>query len=266
MTTPTISDSLIETCRAAAQAGADVLKAACGAAQVYEKGPADFVTEVDVASQQAIVEVIRARYPRQQIIGEEGTNLAELTLEAGDYWLIDPLDGTTNFIHQLPHYAVSVAWVVEGVPRVGCTIDPLRDEQFWASSGQGAWLNDERMSASGTTDPAQALIAISLPAVVEPESSDVRRLLDALQTCRAVRRLGAATLNLAYVAAGRLDAYWASSLQPWDAAVGKLMIEESHGLLTGIDGQPFELSTPHLLCAGSAALHASLLELVQRSA
>lgn len=257
---PSVDQRLISDCKAAAALGAEAVTSGRADFAVREKGHADFVTEVDLASQQAITDYISKRYPTHHIVGEEGAD-ADLS-EDGYCWLIDPLDGTTNFVHGVPHYAVSVALTLDSRPLVGCIIDPLRDERFWAAVGAGAWLNDQRIMASATPSMGAALVAVSLAAKVDINSVDVARMLTTLQTCQAVRRFGSAALNLAYIAAGRLDAYWASTLQPWDVAAGIVLIQEAGGVISRIDGGTLALSDPRLCTAGNQSLHSSLLELL----
>ena len=257
-----IDPRMISDCKAAAALGAEAVTSCRADFTVREKGHADFVTEVDLASQEAITDYISQRYPTHHVVGEEGEG-ADLAVD-GYGWLIDPLDGTTNFVHGVPHYAVSVALTLDSRPLVGCIIDPSRDERFWAAVGAGAWLNDQRITTSATRSLDAALVAVSLAAKVDLDSVDVARVLTALQNCRGVRRLGSAALNLAYIAAGRLDAYWASTLQPWDVAAGIVLIQEAGGVISRIDGGTLALSEPRLCTAGNQSLHSSLLELLNQ--
>ena len=140
-------------------------------------------------------------------------------------------------------------------------LDPVRDELFFATAGNGATLNGEEISTSTTGELSQALVAVSFPANIEDESLEVRRFARALHHCQAVRRIGSAALNLCYLASGRLDAYWASSVQPWDVAAGILFVREAGGLVTALDGGEFQIDKPLMLATASEPLHASLLEL-----
>ena len=243
-------------CRDAARAGVEVIRAAGRNFEFRAKAPADFVTDVDLASQRAILNHLRQHCPDHAVVAEEDGQ-SELTTES-TFWLIDPLDGTTNFIHGLPHFAVSVALIHEGQPVVGCTADPCLQEEFWAVRGQGAWLNDTPIRTSGQAQISEALIAVSLPPSVSSGIPEITYMMRTISACRAMRRLGSATLNLAYVAAGRLDGYWATSLKPWDVAAGMLLVSEAGGTLSGSEGRPSSLHDPRVCAAASSILHGTL--------
>ena len=252
---------LLETCELAARAGASELVAWRGRFQTREKGPADLVTDADIASQAAIRREIAARFPHHLFLGEEKTS----PIEVGDddfVWLVDPLDGTTNYIHGYPFYAVSVA-VAHGRELVaGVIFDPLAEEIFIAEQGSGAFCNGTRLTTSNVKSVGEALVAVSLPPRVGPESPDLADFIRVVQVSQAVRRSGSAALNLAYVAHGRLDAFWATKIHPWDVAAGVLLVREAGGVVTGRGGEEFDLWNPHFLSAAGPELHGEMLHVL----
>jgi myo-inositol-1(or 4)-monophosphatase len=174
-------------------------------------------------------------------------------------WIVDPLDGTTNYLHAYPHYAVSVALARGREVLAGVIYDPLRDECFSAALGCGAWRNGVRLQTSAVIEPAAALVAISLPARVPRNSPDLADFIEAAQVCQGVRRSGSAALNLAYVASGVCDAFWATHIHPWDMAAGVLLVREAGGIVTGRNGRDFDLWNPHFMAASRCELQAALL-------
>lgn len=254
--TPT---KLLETCEAAARAGGEQLRAWRGRFQTREKGAADLVTDADLASQKAVQEVIAARYPYHAFIGEEQSAGPHSSRPDQFAWVVDPLDGTTNYVHGYPHYAVSVAVARGNDVLAGVIFDPVRDECFAAAAGSGAWCNRERLRVSNTAAVSEALVAVSLPARVKRDSPDLLDFIEVVQVCRAVRRSGSAALNLAHVASGVLDGFWASHIHPWDVAAGILLIQEAGGVVTARDGGDFDLWNPHFVVSARRELHAELL-------
>lgn len=242
----------------AARRGGEVLLQWRGRVKAREKGPRDLVTEADWASQHAIEELLLRRFPDHNFLGEEDPQqLAQLSAEA-PCWVVDPLDGTTNFVHGMPTFAVSVALMQQGKVEVGVVYNPVSDECFRASRGGGAELNGEQIRASDCGQLSQAMVAASFSAQVSDDSAEVRRFVQVLTRCQALRRLGSAALNLCYVAAGRLDAYWATSVKAWDMAAGALLIEEAGGVVTQFDGGPWDVRRPEFTAAATPPLHAEL--------
>lgn len=252
-------------CERAAQAAGEALLTWRTSVQAREKGPRDLVTYADLASQRLIRHMLLEAYPDHGFLGEEQE--ADGTRgQACEYqWIVDPLDGTTNYVHGLPHYAVSIALEHRGQILVGTVYDPVARESFTAVRGQGACLNGERLRASGVTNLRQALVAVSFAASVERDAAEVYQFLEALPVCRAIRRLGCSSLNLAYLAAGRFDAYWAMSTKAWDIAAGVLLVQEAGGLVTGIGGEPLDVYQGHFAAAATPELHAELLALLKRA-
>lgn len=227
---------------------------------VREKGPSDLVTEADMASQEAIRALVMRHFPDHGFIGEEGSAANHRDHEY--CWIVDPLDGTTNYVHQVPHYCVSVALVHHGRPIAAAIFEPLGKECFTAAAGKGAWLQGKPIRTSGVTELSQALVAASFSAKVEATSPEIDQFIAALLSCQAVRRTGSAALNLAYVAAGRFDGFWAMTTKAWDVAAGVLLVEEAGGRVTDIDGGAFDLRRPHPIASSHASLHEPLRKLL----
>lgn len=226
-----------------------------------EKGPADLVTDADFASQKAVREALLSARPQDCFVGEEsGEDAATAEERRGRIcWVVDPLDGTSNYVHGFPMFATSIAAVRDGELIAGAVYDPLRDEMFSAERSGGAWLNGERLDTTEVTELGDALVAVSLPPQVNPDSPDLAGFISVVQACQAVRRTGSAALNLVYVAAGRLDAHWAHVIQPWDAAAGVLIVQEAGGVVTNSAGDPFDVWKAHYLVAATPELHAAVL-------
>lgn len=249
----------LETCEEAARAGGEQLLAWRGHFQTREKGIADLVTDADIASQRAIQAVIASRYPDHAFIGEEQSAGATVREPDQYAWIVDPLDGTTNYVHGYPNYAVSVALARGSHLLAGVIYDPLRNECYTAADGFGAWCNGARLHSTDADKLADALVAVSLPARVHRDSPDLLDFIEVVQLAQGVRRTGSAALNLAQVASGALDAFWAAHIHPWDVAAGVLLVREAGGVVTARDGGEFDLWNPHFVASASAALQGELL-------
>jgi myo-inositol-1(or 4)-monophosphatase len=223
--------------KAARRAGSIINRAALegGALEVKAKNKNDFVTQVDRAAEQAIIGVIHAAYPDHSILAEESGDTPGARAE--HRWVIDPLDGTTNYIHGFPQYCVSIALEHRGVPTHGVVYDPGKNELFTASRGRGAFLDDRRMRVSKCTRLQDALVGTGFP-YKEVSRLDLymHQLRTMMTSSAGVRRAGAAALDLAYVAAGRLDAFWEMGLSRWDMAAGALLIQEAGGMVADLQG------------------------------
>lgn len=257
--TPT-TRQLLAVCEEAARAGAEQLLSWRGRFQWRQKAPRDLVTDADLASEQAVRAVIARHFPDHGILGEENPEPAQL--ERPYCWIVDPLDGTTNYAHNIPCYAVSIAVAHGGRLLAGVVYDPERQECFAAVAGEAAMLNGRPIAASSVEATEDALAAISFPAQLAENSPDLRAFLRAAYRCQAIRRTGSAALNLAYVACGRFDAHWAHEIHPWDAAAGILLIHEAGGVATAADGASFNLAKADYLAAATPALHRALLPLI----
>ena len=251
-------EQLMATCEAACRAGGEQLMLWQGKFSAQEKGARDLVTEADIASQEAVHNAVQAAFPEHGFLGEESPELAQL--EKPHCWVVDPLDGTTNYVHGFPCFAVSVAVAHKGQLVAGGVYDPQREEMFLAGAGCGATLNGQPFQTSETSDLDSALIAVSFPPQLTLDMPDVQAFLKLAPQCRAVRRTGSAALNLAYVACGRLDAHWAFQIFPWDSAAGVLLVQEAGGVATSASGGPFDLKRGDYLVAATDGLHRRLRE------
>ena len=246
--------------KAARRAGSIINRAALegGALEVKAKNKNDFVTQVDRAAEQAIIGVIRTAYPEHRILAEESGNTPGARPEY--LWVIDPLDGTTNYIHGFPQYCVSIALEHKGVLTQAVVYDPGKNELFTASRGRGAFLDDRRMRVSKCVQLKDALVGTGFP-FKELSRLDLylRQLRTMMTSCAGVRRAGAAALDLAYVAAGRLDAFWEMGLSRWDMAAGALLIQEAGGLVADLQGGAGYLDRGEI-AAATPKVMAKLLE------
>lgn len=224
---------------------------------VTKKGDINLVTEADLASEALIIERIKSHFPRHSILAEEAGNAVIIGDEGGHKWIIDPLDGTTNFAHGYPCFCVTIALEHDGEIVLGVTYDPTRDELFAAERGQGATLNGKRMSVSATDALGDALIVTGFPYDIARRNDFARHLTQMLLSCRGVRRDGSAAIDMAYVACGRFDGFWEEGLNPWDMAAGLLLIEEAGGRVSNYDGSEFDLYQPPVL-ASNGLVHAEM--------
>jgi myo-inositol-1(or 4)-monophosphatase len=227
--------------------------------QVSLKGPADFVSAADRRAEEILREELEHARPGYGFVGEEGG-----VREGSDKthrWIVDPLDGTLNFLHGIPHFAVSIALEREGAVVAGLVYNPANDELFTAERGKGAFLNDQRLRVAARRRLADAVVACALP---HPSRGDVERTRRehalAQDKVAGLRRLGSAALDLAWVAAGRLDAYWERGLSPWDMAAGLILVREAGGFVSDLDGGDRMLASGDIL-AGNEAIHGELLRL-----
>jgi len=229
--------------------------------KVQQKSDRDFVTDVDQRAEAIIVREIEQHYPDHGIVAEESAR--QKNPAAQIQWYIDPLDGTTNFIHGYPHFAVSISAWKMGKPLLAVVHDPIRNETFEAKSGSGAFLNRRRLRVSAETRLDHALFASGLPSYQRDSIDLFQQRMDAcMRQADSYRRGGSAALDLAYVAAGRLDAYWEAGLKSWDIAAGILLVQEAGGMVTGIDGASVNLDVGDVLAANSR-LHQDFLKLLK---
>jgi myo-inositol-1(or 4)-monophosphatase len=235
--------------KAARRAGSIINRAALeGALEVRTKNRNDFVTQVDKAAEHAIIDIIRRAYPEHGLLAEES---GATSGQRPEYrWVIDPLDGTTNFIHGFPQYCVSIALEHKGILTQAVVYDPAKNELFTASRGRGAFLDDRRMRVSKCTELGAALVGTGFPfKEMGRLELYMRQLRTLMCESSGVRRAGAAALDLAYVAAGRLDAFWEMGLSPWDMAAGALLIQESGGLVSDLQGNADFLERGEIVAA-----------------
>ena len=225
------------------------------------KRQSDFVTEVDRAAEAAILEVLREAYPTHGILAEE-SGLAGTAADSEYQWIIDPLDGTTNFIHGLPQYAISIGLAHKGVMTQAVVYDPNRNELFAATRGGGAFLNDKRIRVSKRVRLDEALIGTGFPfRMFEHIDAYLAIFRDVAQRTAGMRRPGAAALDLAWVACGRMDGFWELGLSPWDMAAGSLLITEAGGLVGDLSGEAGFMQTGNIV-GGNPKIFAQLLQII----
>ena len=231
--------------------------------RISNKSELDLVTESDLASERLIIDRIKTHYPRHTILAEEsGTNSPAAEGAPSDWrWIIDPLDGTTNYAHGYPCFCVSMGLERNGTLELGVIYDPLRDEVFAAERGQGAALNGKRIHVSPTPNLASALLCTGFPYDVRERGEFARHFANFIMNAQGVRRDGAAALDLAYVAAGRFDGFWEEGLKPWDVAAGILLIEEAGGRVSDYHNGPLDIFTPPIL-ATNGLLHEQMMRVL----
>ncbi|HEU5273410.1 MAG TPA: inositol monophosphatase family protein [Xanthobacteraceae bacterium] len=232
--------------------------------QVSLKGPANFVTAADRRAEEVLrAELAKAR-PGYGFLGEEGGR--QEGSDTTHCWIVDPLDGTTNFLHGIPQFAISIALEREGTIVAGLIYNPINEELFIGERGKGAFLNDQRLRVAARRRLSDSVIACGLPHLGRGDLAQFRKEFAAVQEKVAgLRRFGAATLDLAWVAAGRLDAYWERNLSPWDMAAGLLMVREAGGFATDLDGRDDMLTNSEII-AGNETIHRELMALVRQAA
>jgi myo-inositol-1(or 4)-monophosphatase len=243
----------------AAEAGAKVIRSFSGKKfKVRHKGEINLVTEVDEAAQASIVRVIQKAFPEDALLAEE----KDLSVHAGAprRWIIDPIDGTTNFAHGYPVYCVSVALEEKGKLKAGVIWDPTRQEVFTAEKGQGAFLNGKAIRVSTQKKLKASLLVTGFPYdLYDPAKDNLRLFNHLIFKAQAIRRDGSAALNLAYIACGRFDGFWELGLSPWDVAAGVLLIREAGGKVLDFEGKPYPISSPRLI-AGNMSICKSLVD------
>jgi myo-inositol-1(or 4)-monophosphatase len=232
--------------------------------QIQDKGDIDIVTEADLAAERLVVESIRSYYPRHAVLAEEAGHVDARGGGESDYkWIVDPLDGTTNYAHGYPVFCVSVALEHKGKIVLGVVYDPIREELFAAERGEGATLNGRRIRVSDTEELNRSLLCTGFPYDVREREEFARHFSNFIMKAQAVRRDGAAALDLAYVAAGRFEGFWEEGLRPWDVAAGVILVEEAGGKVTRYDGTPFEIYNPPIL-ASNGLVHEQMMRVLLR--
>lgn len=250
--------------KAAREAGGILQDFAARGFRIEHKGRINLVTEADLASERHIKELIASHYPAHRILAEESGASAQQNNSADEYtWIIDPLDGTTNFSHGFPCYAVSIGVEYKGQSVAGVIYDPTRDEMFAAECGAGATLNGERIRVSEVETLERGLIVSGFPYDVRERMDDyLPSWREFLRHAQGVRRLGAAAIDMACVACGRMDGFWEKGLNAWDVAAGWVIIEEAGGRVTKLDGSSFDNHSASLLCT-NALIHDEMLAVLK---
>ena len=256
-----VLDRCLEEARgAAAQAGALLMEGLGQEINVENKGTIDLVTQWDRRSEELVVGRLERAFPDHQVVAEEGTGAGA---PAACRWFVDPLDGTTNYAHRLPFFAVSIALEFEGELRVGVVNVPGMGWEFYATAGGGAWLNGERISVSRTPDLLHGIVATGFPYDrATSEDNNLQRVARVLPHTQGLRRYGVAAMDCAMLAWGRLDAYWEVKIKPWDVAAGALLISEAGGRVTNIDGSSLDLDGGQFL-ASNGLVHDEMLGLLK---
>ena len=255
----------LETCEKAVCAAGATIRDWIGRTSVQHKGPADFVTEADFAAQEVVKTSVLRAFPQHSVLGEEDQLAGDTPSKTEYRWVVDPLDGTTNFVHGIPHYAVSLALQHGEDVLVGAVFDPSLNECFTAALGQGAFLNGRPIRTSSQTLLSEVLAGTGFPAKLQPDSPDLLVFNHALFRCQGIRRTGSAALNLCDIAAGRYGVVWGFSTKIWDIAAGVLLIREAGGVVTSPEGGELNLGTGRFLASANQDLHQQLLELVREA-
>jgi myo-inositol-1(or 4)-monophosphatase len=244
----------LRTAEEAARMAGAVLEDWASRFSVSEKSRSNLVTEADFASQELIHTHIKSRFPDHGFLGEEG--LDQPNPDSSYRWIIDPLDGTSNYVHRFPYYGVSIALERAGELLIGVIFDPNRDEMFTAVQGRGARLNGKPISPTDVSALKNAMVVASLPVGTRGSGDPaVARFLKVLPIAQSLQRTGSAALNLAYVACGRMELYWSTSLKPWDMAAGALIVREAGGRVTRLDDSAFCVDEPEILASNGTGLH-----------
>lgn len=249
---------------AAAWQGAEVLRSyyTGGSYEVSKKGPIDLVTQADIGSEKKIIEMIRSVFPDHTILAEE----SGLTQGTGDYqWIIDPLDGTTNFAHHIGIFAVSIAFALKGDILVGIVLNPITRELFTGVAGNGSELNGRSIKVSDSDTVSESLLVTGFPYNLKEKElfpALLARFSECLKNARGVRRLGSAALDLCFVACGRFDGFWEQNLNPWDTAAGMLIAKEAGAKVTDFSNRPFTVDKKEIL-ATNGNIHKEMLSLLK---
>ena len=234
-----------------------------GVAKVSNKGDIDLVTEADLASENLIIERIHSYHPQHGILAEESGEAVLVGGKRSEWkWIIDPLDGTTNYAHGYPCFCVSIALEHAGVLEIGVVYDPVRDEMFAAERGRGATLNGRKIHVSEVEQLKDAMVCTGFPYNVRERADFTRDYANFTMAAQAVRRDGSAALDLAYVACGRFDGFWEDGLSPWDIAAGLVLIEEARGKVTNFDDEPLSIYTQKVL-ATNGLVHQDMLRVLR---
>jgi len=249
----------IETAR---EAGQILLEKFGRKINVSKKGDINLVTEADLASEKLIIERIKSYYPKHAILAEESGDAVLLEGDNKWKWIIDPLDGTTNYAHGYPCFCVTIALEHDGEIVIGVTFDPTRNELFAAERGRGATLNNKPIRVSDTEKLSESLIVTGFPYNFKEKENFARHLTDFLLHSRGVRRDGSAAIDMAYVACGRFDGFWEEGLNPWDVAAGLLLIEEAGGQVTYYNGEKYNIYSPPI-CGSNGLIHGEMLEVLK---
>ena len=246
-----MSTSYLSVCEDAARTAGKILQEMLGTTSVrHKKNPCDLVTEADIAAQKAIESIVIGAFPDHRFLGEEENTVPFIPPGSSDfYWIVDPLDGTTNFVHGVPLFGTSIALTRGRDVLCGVFYNPMTEEFFSAAQGHGAFLNGKQIHTSTWQTLGEALVAVSFPTQIQDDSPDLVAFMRTVAVSQSIRRTGSTVLNLAYVAAGRFDATWAFTCHPWDIAAGTILVKEAGGIVAKPDGSPIDFGDPAPICA-----------------
>jgi myo-inositol-1(or 4)-monophosphatase len=230
----------------------------------YKSNPADLVTNMDKKIEQFFIEKISTHYPTHRILGEEGFGHDVQDLK-GTVWLIDPIDGTMNFVHQQRHFAISCAVYHDGVGMIGLIYDVVANELYHAIKGEGAYFNDQKLPPLQSRKLEESVVAVNATWVSPNQRINHERIIPVARKARGTRSFGSAAIELAYVASGRMDAYMTMRLSPWDYAAGMVLLEEVGGTITTVDGQQIEMLAQNSVLASKPDLHSEILVVMEES-
>ncbi|MFP3998268.1 MAG: inositol monophosphatase family protein [Desulfobacterales bacterium] len=229
--------------------------------QIDKKGPEDLVTSADIASEKYILKTLHEKFPDHDVLAEESGS--SIRGKNGCLWIIDPLDGTTNFAHQVPIFSVSIAFVKDGELQVGVVLNPVTGELFSATAGRGAALNGRQIAVSGCTKLSESLLVTGFPYDVKQDTTPyMKRFENCLKAVQGIRRLGSAALDLCFVACGRFEGFWEQKLKPWDTAAGTLIAREAGAVVTDFSGMTFEPDKKEIL-ATNGHIHEELKSILR---
>jgi myo-inositol-1(or 4)-monophosphatase len=268
-----MSSSYLTVCELAARSAGEILRTMFGKIHIrYKKNLFDLVTEADVAAQKAVEQIIFDYFPQHRFLGEETTSglftdksETDKTGSSQYCWIVDPLDGTTNYVHGLPLFCTSIALCCEDEVLCAVIYNPMMEEFYSAEKGQGTFLNGKPIHVSSWEKLEESLVSVSFPTMTKEDDPDLRTFLKAVSVCQAIRRTGSTALNLAFVAAGRLDASWSFQCHPWDMAAGTLLVREAGGIVTQPNGSPITFKDPSPVCAvANKTLHSELMNIINK--
>ena len=225
-----------------------------------KKGFTDLVTDVDKKCEEIIIGIIGREFPDHAILAEES---GEHSAEGGFKWVVDPIDGTTNYTHAFPFFCASIGVIFDGSVKVGVVYDPSRDELFSAEKGNGAFLNNRRIKVSKSEKVRDSLVATGFACDIKGKMANIDKFKNMLENAQALRRAGSAALDLCYVACGRFDGFWEFQLNPWDTAAGQLIVSEAGGTITLLNGEPFDIFQKEIV-ATNGRIHKEMLSLLNQ--
>ncbi len=259
----------LEVAREAAYEAGEVLRSKLNNLQNVEfKGDRDMVTEADKESERVVLRILRKEFPDYSILAEESGMVDAQIADSGRcsqmMWIVDPLDGTTNYAHGLPEFAVSIGLARDGVPVLGVVYNPIRDEMFWGKRGGGAYLNESQISVSGVMQIERSLLSTGFPYdIADSDADNLDHFRTFSKRAQAVRSFGSAALDLCRVACGRQDGFWEYELKPWDTAAGVVLVEEAGGKITDFWGGPWSIEGDSIV-ASNPLIHAEMIDLLSR--